>query len=485
MRKYKLNKVILIYILIYFLTTGLYCGINGTIIIGEWDDYTYPVVTLLTGHKISVVESDLPLIKDFFPEWSSEIDAIGINQLSGQHTRNGGMLPWYFPTYAIVCIPMICLLKWLGIPTTYAFCYTNLFSVIAALLVVYKYLKTKDIRKILLIVLLSINPIVFYYCWPSGETVIYAFLTIALVCWYNKWYKRAAIFISLAGTLNTTIMSVGIIMILEYLLRLRWSGDRDLNLLQFVKKNALNIIGYGFCYIIGLIPMVYFYYHTGYINLTASHASFLTGTGETTFQRFMAYLFDLNFGFLPYYPIILVLGIVLLVVSAAKKYWRYIEWFVAFVINVLLYSVMVHINSGMSGIARYNVWGGVILIFSVCLFGMDLVKKTIVKQAVYMGGCVNIIILLLIIYCYGPMGASKVPYIYWTPVAEWVLDTYPALYNPLHSTFASRTLHCDGGYNPDTPIVYSAEDGYVRKVLASESDADYLRETLTSKVNEE
>ena len=58
--------------------------------------------------------------------------------------------------------------------------------------------------------------------------------------------------------------------------------------MQFIKKNFFAVVKYGICYIPGLIPMIYFYYHTGHINLTASYEGFTTGT-ETTLQRFTAY----------------------------------------------------------------------------------------------------------------------------------------------------------------------------------------------------
>jgi len=478
------KRIAIIYILLYFIISGFYCGINGSRICGEWDDYIYPTVTLMTQHKISISESDLSVIKEYFPEWAEMIDSIGIEKLSGRHTRNGGTLAWYFPTYALTCIPMICLLRFLGLPAIYAFCFTNLFAVMSVLLVTYKWLQINDKNKLVVIILLSINPVMFYYCWPSGEAVIYSFLAIGLIFWYNKWYKRAAVFVSLAGTLNTTIMSIGIIMIAEYVICLLQTKSKNITWGQFIKKNIRNVIEYGSCYIIGLIPMIYFYYNTGYINLTASYKSFIIGK-ETVLQKFIAYLFDLNFGILPYYPIILILGFILLIVAFMKKHWRYIEWFIAFIINILLYSIMRHINCGMSGMSRYNTWGVLILVFAVCLFFTELVDQTVIKKIVQTGLWLNAVILLLIVYNYGPTGSDKVSYVYWTPIAKYVMDHYPSIYNPLYSTFNSRTNHRDGGYNYETPIIYIADDGYVRKILASKASADDLRKSLVSEVNNE
>jgi hypothetical protein len=71
---------------------------------------------------------------------------------------------------------------------------------------------------------------------------------------------------------------------------------------------------------------------------------------------------------------------------------------------------------------------------------------------------------IVIIYCFKFNAGA---YTYFTPIANYVLDKAPALYNPLPSTFASRTLHVDGGYAHAMwrPIVYTNNDSYVRKIL--------------------
>lgn len=481
-----IKKVTLIYMILYFIIAGMYVGVNGSrITIGEWDDYSYPTVSLIEGHRIGIKESDIPTLKKYYPEWADDIENIGITQLSGRYTRNGDILAIYFPTYALACIPMIKFLQFLGLPAVYAFSFTNFFAVMAVLLVIYKYLKVSDKTKLVLIVLLSINPIMFYFSWTSGEALIYSFLAIGLVCWYNRWYKSAAVFVSLAGTLNPTIMSVGIIMIAEYIIKIICKKEKEEPWPSFVKKNILGVIKYGSCYIIGLIPMIYFYYNTGYINLTVVYDASFLHSYETTWQRFIAYLFDLNFGILPYYSLILLIGFALLISAFIKRHWRYLEWFAAFIVNVFLYSIMTHINCGVSGISRYNSWGVLLLIFAVCLFLGELVSKTAIRNVLKGGIVVNAVLLAIIVYNYGPTYADRTLYIRWTPIAQYVLDRFPSVYNPLFSTFNSRTMHQDGGYVYETPIIYTAGDGYVRKVLASSSDAENLNAILVSIVDNE
>ncbi len=473
-KKLNFKRVLLVYMIVYLLIASIYCGINGLKIVGEWDDYIFPAVTILEEHRISVYEEEITMIKEYFPEVSDYIENLGIDFLSGRKTSDGTVLPWYFPTYAIASIPIIILLRILHLPAIYAFMTTNIISVMCVLFVVFKCLKADEKTKLLLMLLLSVNPIMFYYNWPSGETLIYSFLAIGLICWHNDWYKRAAVFISLAGTMNSTIMSVGIFLIIDYAIVLIKRKEQNTKWLDYIKSNTIDVVKFGACFVIGLIPMAYFYYHTGYINLSASYSGFTQGR-ELTIQRFLAYLFDLNFGILPYFPIILILGIILLSTAIIKRNRRYILWFLAFIVNVFLYSVMVHINNGMSGIARYNVWGVLILIFGVCLISKDLIGSDLLMNTARKGILINILILALIIPSYDGSSCKN-----WTPIAEFVLDKCPQLYNPLHSTFNARTNHLDGGYEYETPVIYTADDGYTRKILASSKDKDKLNELFTS-----
>ncbi len=461
-------KLIGIYLVLYLVIMIVYCSVNTPMPIGEWDDYSLPVVSILKEHNFSISDQDIVEHKKMFPEWAEYIDNYS---LSGRFTRNGGEMTWYFPTYSALCIPFVVILKALGLPAIYAFSYTNIVVFVISLLIVSKYLKVENKKKYGLILILSIHPVIFYFGWIGSEVFIYSCLIIAMVCWYNHWYKRSAAAVSVAGMLNPTIMSVGIIMIAEYLIKLLKS--KHSNFLYFIKENWKSVFSYGCCYIIGLIPMLYNYYNTGYINLTSSYDQFIQEKGAI-YKNFFSYLFDLNYGILPYHTILLFMSFVLIGIAVISKYWRYLEWILAFVVNIALYATVAHINCGMSGIARYNMWASSILIFAVYLFMDNLLRKRkiilMVKGSIFLGVCMTGII----VFCYGPYRASQTNYTYMTPIAEFILDKFPVLYSPLHSTFNARITHVDGGYDYITPIVYYAKDGYVRKILASEKDRQEL-----------
>lgn len=472
------RKLIHVYLVLYFVIMLVYCSINTPKPVGEWDDYSLPVASILKEHNLSISDEDIVEYKKIFPEWEEYIEDY---TLSGRFTRNGGEMPWYFPIYSAVCIPFVVILKAIRLPTIYAFSYTNILFFMISLLVVYKYMKAAEKKRWGLILILSIHPVIFYFGWISAEVFIYSCLVVAMVCWYNQWYKRGAVAVSVAGMLNPTIMSIGIIMIIEYLLKLL--NGKNTNFVQFIKDNWKNVISYGCCYIVGLIPMIYNYYNTGYINLTSSYEWLLQEKGSI-YKTFLSYIFDFNYGILPYHTVLLLTAFGLMAIAVVDRHWRFLEWILAFMVNIALYAMTVHINCGMSGIARYNMWVSSILIFAVCLFISDIIKKRKIlifaKISILIGVCITGVI----VFYYGPYRASETNYMYMTPIAEFILDKTPSLYNPLHSTFNSRVSHLDGGYDYRTPIVYCAKDGYVRKILASEKDKGELLDNYMSSVND-
>lgn len=480
----KKNKILKWYLLIYFFVLMVLCMNVTPHPTGEWDDYSLMTVSIINERNISISSSDVEKAKELFPSLASAYESYG---LSGSYTRGGKELAWYFPTYSAVCVPMVFLLKCIGVPAEYAFQLTNLVLLILMLYIVLKNTKLDSRLKTFLIPLLSINPIIFYLTWMSSEIFIFVFISLAMMFWYTKEYKKSAVMISIAATMNTVILFCGIIMIADYLYglwrKLDGKGVRNKLEQAVEKKYWLDIIQYGCCYLIGLIPMVYFYYHTGHINLTAGTPAFLS-VGDGIGPRFIAYITDWNFGILPYYNFLFIFSIILIFVALYKKNFQYLGKMISFYGIMLLYSIMVHINCGMSGIARYNAWNAVIMIWAVCIFVYELGEHVKRKWILSIASLLTLISLSVIIVMYGPMEASHTSYFTMTPIAQWVLSNVPQLYNPLGSTLYSRTEGVDGGYGYSTPMYYINENGYVTKILANENDVSKIKETVTGSTKE-
>ncbi|MGI6681425.1 MAG: hypothetical protein ACOX3T_08120 [Bdellovibrionota bacterium] len=472
--KISVSAIIKAYFSIYMGLMLVFCISSKQETFGEADDYILPAISIINEQNISVSKSDVELAKKYFPAWEESLPKY---RLSGKKTRSGEEMAWYFATYSLFAVPYILLLKFFNISATYAFTLTNLTCIYLLMILIWEHMKISDIRKLALIILLTINPILFYYVWPSAETFIFAFIGMALVFWYNREYKRAAIFISIAGTMNPTVIVIGMGIVVDYFINILSDKQNGESYILRFKNKLKDIFLLGSSFLIFLVPLAYNYYHVNHINLTASYSGFtLNRPYNTTLRRLVAYMFDLNYGVLPYFPIILSLAIILFVIAIFKKQFRYVFICLVWLGMVYSYSLMVHINSGMAGIARYNAWGSVIIVFAVCIYFDKLISSKWLKRFVVLLLAISPIISAIILQCYGLVMATNTSYVYFTPIAKYVLNNAPYLYNPLHSTFSSRVTHVDGGYNYQTPLIYSAKRGYVRKILATAKDKARLRQ---------
>jgi asparagine N-glycosylation enzyme membrane subunit Stt3 len=68
---------------------------------------------------------------------------------------------------------------------------------------------------------------------------------------------------------------------------------------------------------------------------------------------------------------------------------------------------MIHINSGMSGIARYNAWGAVILIFAVVLFFDEILMEQRTRKVTLASLSFGVFLTTLIVLVYGPHYAER------------------------------------------------------------------------------
>ena len=464
------DTIIRVVIIVFFIALFVFICFVEPFAYGELDDYSFPVASILNTHNFAIEPSDIEYYRTLFPDFAELTESYS---LSGFNTLDGtGELTWYFPVYSLVCVPLTVLFKLIHVKTVFAFQFTNYLFWLGSVLFVCKFLKTDDKRiRYVLMLLLTVNPIINYLTWVSAEVVIYSLIAAGMTCWYNRWFRRAAVFISAAAIMNPTVFMIGILMIIDYFINLYQEGRKN-------KPAAVlaDIISYGACYIIGLIPFGYFYYHTGHFNLSAAYDSYTSG-GENVFQRFFAYLFDLNYGLLPFFLVSLILFFIYIPLSIIRKKVRGLLFAAASLGLVFAYSLMVHINSGMSGISRYNAWGVVPLLFCVACFSPFTKEKINRGISILLAASVS---LTLIVTLSNPFN-----YMEFSPIASFVLDNCPGLYNPLHSTFRSRTIHIDGGYAEYYPVVYMTGDGVVTKILASSEYEDELIMNYYSEINEE
>ena len=478
---YKKNTFYFMFIALFIMLWAVYIGMETfkwtPIPMGESDDYMFTTVSLQYCGELMVREETLIHAKTDFPEFSEYLDNCYEKGEQSQVTDDkGGRLPWYFGTYSAMCIPAKILLKHIGFPQIYAYSLTNFIIYLIALLMVAFALKQSFQTRFFLLLLLGINPALFYIVWQSAEIFIFGFVIISLVLWVNKNYKSAAFFISVAGTMNSTVMVLGGAMIVDYFIELL--GDKkEENAIGHLLHNWRRIIIYGCCYIPCLIPFIYYKANYGIWNLQVSYG--FADQGENYFSRVLSYFFDWNYGVLPYFPILLILFVLLTIIMVIKRDWRTVLFSVAFIGVVAAYSIMYHINCGMSGMARYTAWSVPIMLFAVALMCNNImIQRKVLKKIYNICMIASVIYSSFVIYTYGIMFACNTSDIYLTPIAEKIIDNCPQLYWSIPSSFVDRVEHVPGGYNYKEPVIYANKEGVVRKILVTGENAkkilDYI-----------
>lgn len=472
------------YVLIGIFAIWLFVSAMGwtPVPMGESDDYMLTTVSLQYRGDLAIQDSDLEHAVADFPEFADYLTTMyhSPGGLSSFTNKAGGQYSWYFGTYSALCIPAKVVLGLLGLPQIYAFAVTNCLLYLLALWVTARYLRASQGIKLILLLLLMANPAVFYVVWQSAEVCVFAFTVMALVFFTRRSYPLAGLLISLAGTLNSTVMIVGVFFILCFFADLlrevpvyRWPGA--------ALRAWPSVLKVGVSFVPCLVPFIFYYINCGVFNLQVGYGfSQIDGL----WQRFRAYLTDWNFGIMPYFFVAFCLSAFLLVWCVIRRQYRCLGYFLSFLGVVAAYSLMQNINCAMSGIARYNAWAAPILLFGAAMTVDGAAFPTKLKR--WAGGLLaaGAICTAALVGAYGPMFAHKTSDIQLTPVAQAVLNYCPQFYWSMPSTFNCRVNHVPGGYQYEMPLVYANEAGEVKKALVSSDSWQIFKERVDQTGNE-
>ncbi len=427
---------------------------------GDGAEYILQVISVQKHLSFGVTEQDVLLAKK---EFYNEADILEHTFSNDLHAYSDKFYCNHFGVYSLLVLPIKLLVQLFGLYPLWAFPITNLILWTAALLVIVFGLKTTQRNKICILLLSMINPAFFYLTWIHTEIYIFSFVIIGLVFFYNRQYGRSILFFSVAAMQNIAVLPFAMMVGLDYILNriVLYKKESDKNgLREFVKKDGIRIVSYGFFYVPALLPLVLTYIRFGTFSLVAEAAM----ESKYLLHKAVDYLFDLNIGIFPYEPIVLIFFVVLAVLGI-KKCTRValVNLFGVFGILFVI-SNQLQINSGMHIIMRYNVWIIPIMCFYVMMWQGGVWDKAYTRK--------NIVVIFELFFTtamifYTNTSNGKFSSIEFAPWTEVVMDKTPQLYNPSHGIFYSRELGTETYYS-SKPVAYENEEGYVRKVLLSE-----------------
>lgn len=441
---------------------------------GDGKEYILQTEALANHFTMDIREEDfISLNKNYnkYIEYFQE----GFN-IPGLHTAtNGKTYSAHYGGYSIFVLPVKLVLKLLDLNQLRSFQIVNAIFYIIALLTVYKFLKTSYKNKCILLILLMANPALYYITWTHTEIFSFSLMTLSLVYFYNKSYKRSIFYISLAAMQNPAIIMFGAIIGIDFLVNL-YKKRKDsfletkqgskYTIYKFIKENIVDIIKTGILYFPFFLPIIQTFINFHKLNIVASVAR----ESEYILEKAIGYFFDLNLGILPYTPVILILFFIFVLIGFYKRTYNTVLQLIGIIGIFYVICNQKQINSGMNGIMRYNVWIIPIMIFFIIMNKEAfLLKDKFINKILICSALITSYIFLVS----GNFICSQFSAVQFSPWTKMIMNNIPEIYNPYHGIFITRTLNQES-YSINYPVIYRDYDDYVRKILVTEDTAKQL-----------
>lgn len=423
------------------------------------DGYEYILLTqAFENHgTFDIREADVRETIATFPKYSGVTERAVTDFLI--YDKSDDLRTYHFGAYSAIASPFVAISEKAGADPVYGFYILNIILWVLSLLSIKLLLKADEFKKLLLVLLLTVNPAWFYLAWIHSEIYLFSLIVIALVCRYNKWYAPAILVVSLAALQNVGVMPLAMFIGIKYI-RSVWDDVKELwpyDKTALAGKLAKRILPYGLLFVPAFIPYILNYIHFRRFSPMADSVM----VSEDFGRRAVAYLFDPNMGLIVYAPVVFVVFVIMAVRAFIKreKLFETAMDLGALLIILIIIGHEKQINCDMFGIMRYNVWILPILIFHVVMFSGDKRLRDLILSVVsvaFTGFIVG----------YVMYSSNTFSYVEFAPWTKTLLNNAPWEYNPPTGIFYSRAT---GGerYDADTAVGYSDTNGNVHKILLS------------------
>ncbi len=377
---------------------------------------------------------------------------------------DGGRYPVHFVFYSYLLLPARIFLFFLSANPLLSFSITNFWILTVTLIVTFIcYIKDNKSR-IMLFLLVYFSPILSFITWPGPDLYYVSLMLISLFAFFKKEYFIAAILSSFASWHSQPLIFIPISFSLLIILQ-SFFQKRGIN-----KDLVIQILLIGF---LTVFPYFYNFLQFGVFTPWTIFDNFWTrtygfGLQNIGIRKLFEQFFDPNIGLMWYAPLVFFLGIYYCVKNI--KYDQRIIFLVpAFIITAFLYQTNPAWHYGTAGYGPTRH-----ILFFLALF-IYFAYKQIIKIEISFNKLLLLIFLFLWqIYTLVVNGFLSPDFrntLKHTPFARYILDNYPAIYNPTPEIFADRTDSTD--LDHPTSAFYLYKD-FCRKAYVLPSDIDKL-----------
>ena len=473
------KKTILILLIATYIIS-IFFLMRKTTTYSEIDSYVFPILSLEYQGSFLTDESILPFAQRDFPNLYRNINSYqDLRSSKMPITADVKWVPFYFPLYSILCLPIKIILQLLKLNQEKCFFICNISFALVLFLVIASCKSISLFQRVITLLLLFFSPLFLYVTRIGMEVLLFSLVGISIVFLYEKKYKRCALLTAIAGLLNRTTMVIGIVCIIKFFIGLI-SENKNSSIIQIIKKEAIKITSLAVCF----SPFFLAWLRGLLVRPITNKLDNLFETQEY-WSRFYSYLFDINLGLFSFAPLLLILGVLITVYNVINKKYDVLYFIGCMFGTIAAYSFNYNINHSMTYCARYVFWTYPMLVLMVVFYGTSAFSK---RLFIVSSGVSIVLTTALLLYnsdnYYNSVKFNK--------LTRKILSTYPQLYNPSYSIFNCRVNHFHGGYsfrNSDggfiswkyeLPIIYSDRQG-IRKILISQQEiSEFLQAVLAN-----
>jgi len=357
----------------------------------------------------------------------------------------GSWYSYHFWAYSLFNLPVFAFLHYFNFNELRSFQITNSLLLMFCLFILLQITNLTSSQKTWLFLFSAFSPIIFYLRWTHPEVFSYSFVVVA-VAFYLKADYRLAVLASSVASLQNPPLSILTLYIIIYGWKATGLRLRELSLLSVSAS-------------ISLIP--YIFYYLNYHTLSLIVSSGASNISYISVDKIFSLFFDLNFGMLPYIPLLMLLSLLMLIFSIKRKNLVILTIWLILIAMATMCSTAGNWNSGMEYINRYSVWM-LPLITLICIYEIPRFSTNSINIYLFTSFLITLLIIGSLLYNY-----DSGNYVKFNFLSKEVLINTPGLYNPPYEVFAERALGKEIEFVDRLPIIFTY-NGIPRKALTND-----------------
>jgi len=361
--------------------------------------------------------------------------------------QDGKTYSWHFWLYSAFVTPFFEITHVLEMPPAQAFVMCNWAFILATLSYLAFFWVASRLQKQVLASLFLLTGTTYYIWWTHPEVFTASLILLAFMLASDKRYGLAMLASALATTQNPPIIFLLTFFAVKSLL-----GDHPIRFKGFpfktiIENNRRNFVVILVTFGIAILPVIFFHITLGVPNPIAAAGS--TDMSLISLSRLFSLYFDLNLGMIVAAPGVFI-GIASLIFLIILRSWKVERWAsILGQIQPLMVGVLLSItmalpalattnwNHGQSVFSRYAYWLAIPIIFGFVTSISNLSHRISIGL-----GVTVVAIQLATVSYFGVWGDNwRSDYTSFKPIANYLLQNHPELYNPIPEIFIERLEH--------------------------------------------